>query len=219
MIPHLTEHLLEASDEESTMVADSVCLTVTRWFNLVSHSLLASKRYIWCKVWWDEKFKRRCFRVDSPKRCALGSTPLLKCQDQPRLPPSYNGCTFLPHRFELEWPSVTSLVFFLVYSWVFTGMPIQSAHKACLRWSMATAGLCEPGVQSWGPLEWSLQESPPGLGNLINHLILTVHGTHFSACRHSNIFSPRPAWWWKKRKPQDPAMLGYTRWLESRQPL
>ena len=37
MVPRLTERLVEASDEESMMVADLVCLTVTLRFNPVSH--------------------------------------------------------------------------------------------------------------------------------------------------------------------------------------
>ena len=50
MVPRLTERLMEASDEESTMVADLVCLTVALRPNPVSHPLLDSKRYIWCEV-------------------------------------------------------------------------------------------------------------------------------------------------------------------------
>ena len=50
MVPCLTECLMEASDEESTMVADLVCLTVALRPNPVSHPLLDSKRYIWCEV-------------------------------------------------------------------------------------------------------------------------------------------------------------------------
>ena len=50
MVPRLTERLMEASDEESTIVADLVCLTVALRFNPVSHPLLASERYIWCEV-------------------------------------------------------------------------------------------------------------------------------------------------------------------------
>jgi hypothetical protein len=50
MVPRLTERLMEASDEESMMVADLVCLTVALRFNPVSHPLLDSKRYIWCEV-------------------------------------------------------------------------------------------------------------------------------------------------------------------------
>ena len=50
MVPRLTECLMEASDEESTMVADLVCLTVALRPNPVSHPLLDSKRYIWCEV-------------------------------------------------------------------------------------------------------------------------------------------------------------------------
>ena len=49
MVPHLTECLMEASDE-SMMVADLVCLTVALRPNPVSHPLLDSKRYIWCEV-------------------------------------------------------------------------------------------------------------------------------------------------------------------------
>ena len=37
MIPHLTKHLLEASDEESMMMADLVCMTAD--FNYLSHAL------------------------------------------------------------------------------------------------------------------------------------------------------------------------------------
>ena len=51
MVPHLTECLMEASNEEFTMVADLVCLTVAlRFTNPVSNPPLDSKRYIWCKV-------------------------------------------------------------------------------------------------------------------------------------------------------------------------
>ena len=51
MVPRLTERLMEASDEESMMVADLVHLTVAlRFTNPVSNPPLDSKRYIWCKV-------------------------------------------------------------------------------------------------------------------------------------------------------------------------
>jgi hypothetical protein len=50
--------------------------------------------------------------VDNPERRALGSASLPKCQDEPRLPPSRDGCAYLPRGFELERPSVSSLVFF-----------------------------------------------------------------------------------------------------------
>ena len=50
MVPRLTERLMEASDEESTMVADLVRLTIALRFNPASHPLLDSKRYIWCEV-------------------------------------------------------------------------------------------------------------------------------------------------------------------------
>lgn len=38
-VPRLTERLMEASDEESMMTADLVCLTVAPEFNLLSHPL------------------------------------------------------------------------------------------------------------------------------------------------------------------------------------
>src|ERR1700724_3141153 len=49
MVPRFTEHLMEASDEESTIVADLVRLTVALGFNPVPHTPLDSKRYIWCE--------------------------------------------------------------------------------------------------------------------------------------------------------------------------
>ena len=50
MVPRLTERLIEASDEESTIVADLVRLTAALRFNPVSHPSLDPKRYIWCAV-------------------------------------------------------------------------------------------------------------------------------------------------------------------------
>ena len=51
MVPCLTECLMEASNEESMMAANLVCLTVAlRFTNPASNPPLDSKRFIWCKV-------------------------------------------------------------------------------------------------------------------------------------------------------------------------
>jgi len=95
------------------------------------------------KVWWYQKFKRCSAGLDSPKRRALISASLLKCQDDSRLPSPCNRSTLLPRRCRLEGWMASSIYILLSFDMTYQVKLVWRRSSSVVRWlSMAINGQC-----------------------------------------------------------------------------
>jgi len=113
------------------------------WVLTILSSLKDSEGCGECKVWWYQKFKRHSAGLDSPKRQALTSTSLPKCQDNSRLPSPCNRSTPLPHRCRLGGWMVSSMYILLSFDVTYQVKLVWRRSSSVARWlSMVINGQC-----------------------------------------------------------------------------